>query len=1014
MAVTVNAGKAIAGALLPFLLVLSAPSRALSAPAPFQDTDLAKEQQALLQRADRLEKMMKELLTRYEREGRKDYVRLLKEGLSFLGDSKLDETLTEAWAALSQQQKSRAIAAQTKALNLVEELLARLLDRRSIEDLEKDAASLEERLRELDALRARQRQLEDKLAEERERARTEAERALTRGLEELARDQRREAAENAQRSSATQDALERARDRIADLEQQAEGLDQRLQREAEGKPDAAATTGQRIGELLAKARAGLEALMAAKAAEAARKDLADLAKEVEDGKARPEAAAKASRSVEDAARAAERAARSRTEAGTEVAKDDAGPTPEELSALAKELAEAGPGPDRPAKLDADLGRKAGDMAKRLGEDAKQDLGRLGKESRDLAEQSEAVGKAVDERAEATTPPEDDAAAARRANQERALDKDTARQLGDAAQRFRKAAEDLDRAAASDEPRPGQAELDTQEGITKLHQALERQQRRDRDALARARELEQQSGAMAEDLARLGQERPEAGKAAEALEKAEQAFGGTRQQLEQGKQGQPQASGEQRQQGREQLAEARKALDQELSKLRERSGESAARAQERQKELQKRAEELARGMQKARQAGDIGQEQQQGASPRLDEAREAMDRAQEQLSKGSLGQAAREQQDAARKLQESAQELARNRKPDASGQQRMDELAKRQEELVRDIQELARRIDAKKQRDAMQHLDEAAKQAQQAQEQMQRGDPEEADQAQQRTREELDKARQELEKERDQYLRLRQEELLFKISDEVEQLIAKQTEIQQQTLSLKSQQPADGKLPRGLRSQLRQLGRREGELAEKTRFLADNLEKEQTLVFTFVLEQLTGDLEDLAGRLGERTPEIDDAVLDLQAEVLEQMKWLLGALRDQLRQKQQERQQEQGQQQDQQQQGENTNEGDRKKRLIPDRAELMLLRRLELEAQARIQQMLELEKALGGDFPDVGKSRLERLAHWHAKVSDLFRQFVEQRGLSLDGPKPEGHGDGGDGEGKSDGEGGDEPSKERKR
>lgn len=315
---------------------------------------------------------------------------------------------------------------------------------------------------------------------------------------------------------------------------------------------------------------------------------------------------------------------------------------------------------------------------------------------------------------------------------------------------------------------------------------------------------------------------------------------------------------------------------------------------------------------------------------------------------------------------------------------MDRLAEEQKKLQRDIQDLAKRIDPKKNPQAKKSLEEAAKEAQKAEESLQGNDPQEAEKAQEKTKEELEKARKALKKERDQYLSLRQEELLFKIADEVESMIASQSDINRQTLTLMaSAGESSGSLSRGLRSQVRQLGRKEGELADRASFLSENLAKEETLVFTYVLDSVSTDLNQLKSSMSKRRPVLGDEITDLQTEALEQMKWLLQALKQQIKQKKEDRKQDQQQEQKpDEEKPENTNQGQNKKRLVPDKAELMLLRRLEMDVRQQIQAFLELEKELGSEFESMNKRRLNRMAHKHSKISDLFKEFVESRGMSL--------------------------------
>ena len=88
------------------------------------------------------------------------------------------------------------------------------------------------------------------------------------------------------------------------------------------------------------------------------------------------------------------------------------------------------------------------------------------------------------------------------------------------------------------------------------------------------------------------------------------------------------------------------------------------------------------------------------------------------------------------------------------------------------------------------------------------------------------------------------------------------------------------------------------------------------------------------------------------------------------------------QQQQQQEGENQDA----EQLVPDATELKLLRRMELEIQAQVKQMLRLYPEL--QSPDVDPLILDevtRLALRHERVTELFQALRER--IQIPAPQP---------------------------
>ena len=1002
-----------------------------------------REQKALLHRAQRLEQLMKDLLVRYERESNKEYVRLIQAGLTHIKDSELLETLAKAATELHLRQKERALANQMKVIKEVERLLAILLDRRSVDDLEREAKEIEALLADLDRLSKKNDALENRVKDIRENARSTEERRIINELRKLATLQRIEAADNISQSEALQDSLEQALDQVRRLQAAAKDLDRKLENETPDDSQRQRNQGE-ILALLRENAANLDRLAAQDMLQSSAKKLAELSHALEEGELRQEDFIQAKSRLDQALhklrerldeqkrRSATAArnpegsdkARERERAAEIAALERAVPAIEKANAdLAKQREQQAAG----RNPDAEETRKSAETLTETGkqlQQAAEELARLGElANRALSEASRTVAQRLEKESRqqaAKAEPMAGAADAERAAlgeqllRDSRLDQESAKLLNQASRRMDEAAKALgkgrrsQRAGSLEEGRR-KAEARNQEARTRLLAALARQRAKDRSPESLAGEIANRSARLAADLAGSGQGQRGPEQAAKALRQASEAMksvqdrmhaqganrqgGNPQQQARASVANDPERRREAAKQTREQrndagqyLAKAEQQLAERIQELQQRNRQGNRQAIAKQDEIVKQAEELQAAMAQAAKEGGLQPSQNRAGAQELQKARQSMQRAGANLQRGSPRAAAREQADAANKLEETARRIQEARSLTPAQKRDLAETARKAAELEREILALARRIDRDKNRQAKKRLEEAAEKAALAKRNMDAGDPDASERAQRETGRKIDEAKKELERERDQYLKLRQEELLFKIADEVTQLIDKQNEINRQTLTLVAGRKSESRLPRGIRNQIKQLGRKEGELAKRAAFLAENLKKEQTLIFTYVLDAVARDLDELESNMNTRRPQAGPYVQTIQVEVVQQLKWLLTSLKEEIQRKKQERQEQNGEQQEREQ---NTNEGDRKRRLVPDVAELKLLKRLEMDIQGRIKDFLSLKRRVGEQFDPTDERRLNRLSLRHAKINDLFVEFVQSRDLGQDPQQDEG-------------------------
>jgi colicin import membrane protein len=272
-----------------------------------------------------------------------------------------------------------------------------------------------------------------------------------------------------------------------------------------------------------------------------------------------------------------------------------------------------------------------------------------------------------------------------------------------------------------------------------------------------------------------------------------------------------------------------------------------------------------------------------------------------------------------------------------------------------------------QKRAQRAVDDAAEAAKKAKQALQQNKPEEAEEQQEQARKELQKAAEELEQERDRYQDQRQEELLFRMKEELQNLLDKQQPITQATLEAQKQASKDG-VARAERRKLNQFGEQEQELAAKIDFMVKALAEEGNLVFQAVLKANGDDLREVARRLSGRSPDPSSYTTMLQQDVEHRSKDLLAAL-------EREHQRRQEQQQPQQQQKPQNKFNPQQQRLVSMIADLQMLKQLEVDTRKATTDLGTLLALKGDEGPSEAESALvERLSHRHGEVTGLFQQI----------------------------------------
>ena len=988
----------------PWLLALAA----AAAPAPAQQDPtqqdpeamerLRRDQEEILRKAERLHGMMQRLQQRYEREQKPEQVKLLQEGVAHLERSGLLREVAGIRDDIAASAYAEALRKQKEVVTDLERLIDILLERKSMASLDADLAQVAEQARSARELEERQRALLDRTAEAMQSPPSPGEQRLLDALQQLRDAERREADANARQAGTRRPFLESSLQRVRDLLRDQTRLEQGLADEKAGRRGEAKAREFDLGELAERTRE-LQA------------ELRDQQRQLDLGAAAGELQQQAGGSDQAAVERARDALEARLQQAPRRGGTSEGKARDpEWTALKDALRSAGSGATEAerARLQ-ELGQKGAEVgAARAAEAARSNADAAGK----LQQGAERLAERLRNGETPATAPEASPAAA----------------VAEARQQLAEAAK---AAAGGDLPKAQQA---TEQALAALDRARARQREQNPDADQSAARMAAEARAAGQDLRNAPNAEAAEQQASDLLQAAESALrdvseptagspdaapsrqGQTPQgqqpqpgqppqgqqpgqpqqgQPQQGQpqQGQPQQGPQQGQpqQGQQQPSEAqrreqsaarsRQALqqaEQALQKALEQASANSApdmqQAAARQQELRQQAEAARQQLQQAANDGAITGEQRDKAAEQVQQAMERMQRAGERLQQGQQASASAEQQAAAEELQQAMTALDRNRPADAAQQERVQKEAEQQQKLQEDIVRLAEQLKQRQAQAAERKVQQAADAADRARRAMQQGEVEEAQQRQEEARQKLEEAAKELEQEEDRYQDLRQEELLFRMADELTTFLERQRPITAQTAEAAKSATAEG-LSRAMRSKANQLGEEEQDLAGKIAALVQALTEEGNLVYQAVLKANVDDLREVARRLAGRRPDVGSFTTMLQGDVERRTEDLLAALERERQRREQERNEQQQQQQQQQQDRGRNRFNQQRKKLVSLIAELEMLKKLGVDTRTATDNLRTLVEARGdATISEAETALIERLAHRHGEITKLFQQI----------------------------------------
>ena len=308
-----------------------------------------------------------------------------------------------------------------------------------------------------------------------------------------------------------------------------------------------------------------------------------------------------------------------------------------------------------------------------------------------------------------------------------------------------------------------------------------------------------------------------------------------------------------------------------------------------------------------------------------------------------------------------------------GQEQVAQMVENQERLEKELRQLMDRLEDMPDQAFREPGEQAASSMQQASKSMESGDAGEASVRQEEAVEELEKAKQELQGELNRYERLRQEEVLYQLAEELTRLRDAQLAIGLEIRDIDEASSENDRLSRSHKRALARLSSEESELSRQTDELRVALEADSAVAFVFTIEQTRDDMDEVAGRLAER--ETGFVIMAMIESIEQRINDLLSVVESEKERRRDAMENQQGEEPPPPEQ----QPGESKPSLVPEVAELLLIQKLELSALSRLEafQRLHPELQEEGGLGPVERGLLERWALEHTRVTEVFLSMIPQ-------------------------------------
>lgn len=357
-----------------------------------------------------------------------------------------------------------------------------------------------------------------------------------------------------------------------------------------------------------------------------------------------------------------------------------------------------------------------------------------------------------------------------------------------------------------------------------------------------------------------------------------------------------------------------------------------------------------------------------------EAADSMSRAEGQLRQSAPQSAGDEQSQAESALQKLA-EMLESKVGEAAAQSndsmnpeekasKYDELAQQQKELEERTRDLMKRLRELPDKKPQSSLSQAADNMSSASSELDNEQGDMAEQDEEDAQKYLERALRQMKNQKQKYQSIQQQEVLFRVQQELEELKKEQDGINTTTADFDLEREGSQSLRRSQKKKLRDLAGSEETIRDRTVAVKEKIVEDGSTVFNWVLDRNRDDLDEVIESL--KQYQSDAVVRTIQNDISIRFEELISSMREEIKRRQEAPS------------GEPQETPSSDPPLIPPVAELIMIKTMEVGAQRRLEEFI----INNPDIDESGANQIERellkrLASEHAAISELFKEILER-------------------------------------
>ena len=308
-------------------------------------------------------------------------------------------------------------------------------------------------------------------------------------------------------------------------------------------------------------------------------------------------------------------------------------------------------------------------------------------------------------------------------------------------------------------------------------------------------------------------------------------------------------------------------------------------------------------------------------------------------------------------------------PPVAEPEQFQELATRQTELAEKTRELLERLEDLPDQAFSETMQGAQSSQEQAATALRERRAAEASVREQEAAERLEEAASQLAGDQQRYEQLRQDEVLYRLEEDLASLLDRQRAISIETQDIDAGRGDLDRLGRSQRRAIARLSSTETDLARSAEGLGDAVRKDGAISFTFALDALRDDLHLAAEKLGDE--QTGWVVQTVQKDVESRLEDLLAVLDEETTRRQN--------QMEEPEEGSESQGDSGPPPLVPRVAELLLIKRMEEMQLARLESFVHFHPEVMDEegFGPIERELLGRWYYEHERVTQMFEDMLPE-------------------------------------